>query len=565
MKKIVYILFILVIAVSCTDFLEEDNKGGISNDDFYSTAAGYETLMTASYATLRTTYGTTDLSGTVASCPWVLLAGTDLYQKTRQNDHLSLYEYSSLYPSDNYVKEFYTNCYQSIQTINTALYYNDAPVNMDAGKRATYKAELRFLRAFYHFLLVEQFGGITINNQITLAPKMDMPRNSLSECYDFIISEIEECIADLGVNTTARVNQDVANHYLAKIYLTRGWDLGDAADFTQAKAYAQKVFDSRGAITLPYKDLWNPSKQNNSEVLFAVQYDVSSIATTTSGNTQQALFGPYMGGSETFQKIMLTQLIPSWNLHMWYAENDARYDASFMLTVYENYFDYYSVSDKSTLKVRAYYPRVWGRDYTTAELNAWKATHTTLSTFKCYPFIENEENYRVDFQKDFYTPTIKKFDSPASRTYGIVNTSSSVTDIVLARLAETYFLYAEACIGLNDFTTAGNYVQKVLDRPGNALSGTLTNNIAGSGSQQEALERYLIESGKEFVGEYNGRWPELRRTGMLEFMVKKYNYDIKKMVGLDFNTYKLRPIPLDAITLNDGIDEGDQNPGYSNN
>lgn len=553
MKKITYILLLVIIASSCSDFLVEDNKGGISNDDFYQTAVGYETLMTASYATLRTVYGNT---------PWLLLAGTDLYQKTRQNDHLSLYEYSSLYPSDTYVKEFYSDCYSAIQVINTGLYYNDTPTDLTDAQRKSYKAELRFLRAFYHFLLVEQFGGVTINDQITLEPRMDMPRNTLSECYDFIISEIEECVADLEQSSVARVNQDVAKHYLAKIYLTRGWDLGNDADFTQAKTYAQEVITSRGPVTLTYESLWSPYNENNSEILFAIQYDATSIASTTSGNTQQALFGQYLGGSETNQKLMLTQLIPAWNLHMWYPENDARYDVSFMLTDYENYFDYYDVADKSTLKVRAYYPRVWGRAYTQAELDEWKLTHQTMTSFVCYPFIENEELYRTDFQKDFYTPTLRKFDSPQSRAYGSVSNSASVRDIVLARLAETYFIYAEACIGLDDYTNAGTYVQTVLDRPGNAKSGTLTNSIGSATSQQEALHQYLIESGKEFVGEYNGRWPELRRTGMLKYMLELYNYDVKKQVNLDFAKYKLRPIPEDAIILNDGIDEEDQNPLY---
>jgi starch-binding outer membrane protein, SusD/RagB family len=561
MKKILYFLFIFMIAASCSDFLEEDNKGGITNDNFYSTVAGYQTLITASYATLRTTYGGTSSGET----PWLILAGTDLYQKSRNNDHLSLYEYSSLYPSDEYVKKFYSDCYKAIQTINTGLYYNDLPKLLSDGNRKTYKAELKFLRAFYHFLLVEQFGGVTINNQITLEPRVNMPRNTLEDCYKFIISEIEECIGDLGVSTVARVNQDVANHYLAKIYLTRGWDLGNSADFTKAKDYAQKVINSRGGITQTFKNLWDPTKENNSEILFAIQYDATSISSTSSGNTQQTTFGQYMGGSETNQKLMLTQLIPAWNLHMWFPENDARYAETFMLTVYENYFDFYSVADKSTLKVRAYHPRVWGRAYTTAELNTWKTTHTVITTFKCYPFIENEDAYRADFQKDFYTPVVKKFDSPASRSYGSVSKSASVRDIVLARLAETYFLYAEACIGINDYATAATYVQKVLDRPGNPLTGTLTNTIASATTQKQALEMYLIESGKEFVGEYNGRWPELRRTGMLEYMLNKYNYDVKKMVGLNFNTYKLRPIPLDAITLNEGISEVDQNPGYSNN
>jgi starch-binding outer membrane protein, SusD/RagB family len=565
MKKLLSIFLIALTAFGCSDFLDEDNKGGTTNDEFYATATGYGTLMTASYATLKTTFGATDTTGSVATCPWLLLAGTDLYQKTRQNDHLGEYEYVSLYPSDLYVLEYYSNCYKAIQTINMALYYNDRPTDLAEATRLQYQAELRFLRAFYHFLLVEQFGGIVIDDEVTLLePRTNIPKSSLSECYDFIISEIEDCVDNLSTNAVARVTQNVANHFLAKIYLTRAWDLGNSADFTTAKTYAQKVIDAMGDITLTYEKLWSPYNQNNSEIIFAVQYDVNSIGSTTKGNTQQALFGQYMGGVETNQKLMLTQLIPAWSLHKWYAANDNRYNNSFMLTVYEKYFDYYTASDTSKLKVRAYYPRFWGHNFTKADRDAWKATHDTIKSFVCYPFLENDEvAYRANFQRDFYTPSIKKFDSPQSSTYGSGNTNASVRDIILARLAEDYFLYAEACIGLNDYTTAHTYVQAVLDRPGNARYGALTDTIDNATTQQQALESYLIESGKEFVGEYNGRWPELRRTGMLQYMVEKYNYDIKVQgVSLSWNKYKYRPFPEMAFTLNSGLKAEDQNQGY---
>ena len=306
---------------------------------------------------------------------------------------------------------------------------------------------------------------------------------------------MEDCISGLENNTVARINKDVVNHYLAKVYLTRAWDLNNQNDFTTAKSYAQKVFNSRGEVSLTYEELWNPNNENNSEILFAVQYDASSIASTTSGNNQQALFGPYLGGPETNQKLMVTQIIPAWCLHKWYAENDARYDASFMLTIYENYFDFYDIADLSTLKIRAYYPRVWERDYTNDDLLEWKQTHDTFDAFNFYPFIEDEDAYVEDFQQDFYTPTLRKFDCPSTRLNGSVNSYSSVRDIVLARLAETYFLYAEACIGLNDYSTAEAYVQKVLDRPGNAKTESLENALSGVSSQNEALK--LISSKQE--------------------------------------------------------------------
>src|SRR5690606_20606520 len=116
-------------------------------------------------------------------------------------------------------------------------------------------------------------------------------------------------------------------------------------------------------------------------------------------------------------------------------------------------------------------PRVWGREYTMADSLAWAADreHQIAGNFRHYPFKYDEEAYRAAFQLDMFMPVVKKFDSPATRQ--IFSQTASVRDIVLARLAETYFLYAEACIGLNDFATAAVYVQRVLDRRGNAKDG----------------------------------------------------------------------------------------------
>jgi hypothetical protein len=204
----------VLILASCTDFLNEDNKSGITNQEFYTTEVGFTTLVTASYNSLRTIWGVT---------PWLQCAGTDMYQRERGTSNKPIMEYEQLYATDSYVKTFYQNVYSGIQIVNMALYYADLPVTTDA-KRAIWKAELKFLRAYYHFILVEQFGGICISNEPTLAPRMNIPRSSLSDSYAFIIAEMEAALPNLGIEV-AKVNKTVANHFLAKVYLTRGWDL----------------------------------------------------------------------------------------------------------------------------------------------------------------------------------------------------------------------------------------------------------------------------------------------------------------------------------------------------
>jgi len=181
-----------------------------------------------------------------------------------------------------------------------------------------------------------------------------------------------------------------------------------------------------------------------------------------------------------------------------------------------------------------------------------------------YPFFDHiadvkasEKYWRSGYISDYCQPVIKKFDMTKSETW---NVRQSYRDVVLATLSETMLLYAEACIGLQEYPNAQTYIQKVLDRPGNgSLSITLPTT-----SQQDALEAYLIESGKELAGQYCSRWTELRRTKMLKHMFTKYNYDVNDhSLGADPIGQKLyRPIPGDAIDINEGLSAADQNPGY---
>src|SRR5512133_2973264 len=105
MRKIISSLLIVLILVSCSKFLNEDNKSGITNEEFYATEVGFTTLVTASYNSLRTVYGGT---------PWLQCAGTDMYQRERGTGNRSIQEYEQLYATDSYVKTFYQNVYAAI-------------------------------------------------------------------------------------------------------------------------------------------------------------------------------------------------------------------------------------------------------------------------------------------------------------------------------------------------------------------------------------------------------------------------------------------------------------------
>jgi hypothetical protein len=85
-----------------------------------------------------------------------------------------------------------------------------------------FRAEARFLRAYFYFLLVRQYGPVIILPEEPLpadAPleNFQLPRNSYDECVAYIVSEIDKSLPDLpepnpvdNTNQYARMNKGMA-------------------------------------------------------------------------------------------------------------------------------------------------------------------------------------------------------------------------------------------------------------------------------------------------------------------------------------------------------------------
>lgn len=93
--------------------------------------------------------------------------------------------------------------YASIRKVNLLIRNIDVvPFNIsyrdaNGNKRPfndTMKAEARFLRAYFYFQLLQRYGGVPlIGDQIfSLEDDLELPRNTFSDCVDYIVNEIED-------------------------------------------------------------------------------------------------------------------------------------------------------------------------------------------------------------------------------------------------------------------------------------------------------------------------------------------------------------------------------------
>lgn len=118
--------------------------------------------------------------------------------------------------------------WEGIRSCNTLIDNIDLVVDMDQTEKNQWKAEAKFLKAYFHFLLVRNYGPIPIvdANLPISAPDeaVRLDRKKVDECFNYIVETIDASIADLpekiiGNNDVGRIDQVIAKSIKAKVLL----------------------------------------------------------------------------------------------------------------------------------------------------------------------------------------------------------------------------------------------------------------------------------------------------------------------------------------------------------
>ena len=200
--------------------------------------------------------------------------------------------------------------YQDINTLNGVIQFGTA-ANIDAVTKKEYLAQAKFMRAFYYFHLVQNFGDVPLKDKFITEATTSDTRQPIKDVYAFIIKDLTEASTELPAQVKApflgkAATQSTALYLLAKTYLTRGWSsAGEATDFQKAYDVANSLITDRAKYGV---DLWQDfaSAQINAndygkETLFAIdhstdlkfgEYTTGSFASGNKENKTNFFFRP---------------------------------------------------------------------------------------------------------------------------------------------------------------------------------------------------------------------------------------------------------------------------------
>ncbi|MBP1615528.1 MAG: glycan metabolism protein RagB [Bacteroidetes bacterium] len=570
-KKYFIVALALAILSSCSGFLDQDNRSNVPSSQFYQTTTGFASLTNSAYSTLRELYNMQ---------PQLFVAGTDLYADGKsQGVVMSQYTFTA---DESIIKNFYANCFKGIQLANSVIAYGESTA--ESSVRAQYIDEARFLRAWYYFQLVQQFGPVALNTEMFDYAEMNHQRTSLTDVYKFIIDEFTYLVSDdsnlleRSDSGTGRANKQAAAFYLAKTYLTRGWldgsdyeaqeeTIAQTSDFENAAKYALQAINSE-IPSISIETAFDVENEENNEIFWSIQFSSASVENPVSdGSYQQAQFGSYLGGSEKPRnKAIDGSFAPSLRLQQLYTRGDARLEQTFMLEFHEAYFDYYSAPTSSSILY--YYAPTWATD---EDIATWKANDPygikkntivskTIADGGIAPSNGAPATYKDRRSQDYGVACIKKFDDYSDASISNRSTTCSMHDVVVARLGEAYLIAAEAYLKMGKTGEAAQMINNLRKRPGTIREGYATQMTVSASDIN--INFILDERARELAGEYV-RWTDLKRTHKLVEYATQYNEDgilESAMKGPDGKYKTLRPIPQAAIDLNQA--DVEQNPGY---
>lgn len=250
MRKYIKTLGVISLALylSACNFLNTEPKD-LTVDNYFNTEQEVASYMAAVYNPLMQEhfYGN--------AFPLYINGGDDLsfFQRSTPTTSMICANTNS---SDPYVFRFWRILYEGINRANLLLENVDKPKMSDA-TREFYRAEAKFLRAFYYFNLVQGWGDVpfrTSSTQTTVG--LSAPRTDKQVIYDFIISEMEAALPHLkNVNEytySGRVTKSAVQGILARVYLFRAGE--HFRDKKAPDANTQKYFEEAKKWALQVKE-----------------------------------------------------------------------------------------------------------------------------------------------------------------------------------------------------------------------------------------------------------------------------------------------------------------------
>ncbi len=268
----------LCILISCTN-LDETVYSELLKDNYYKSEAEIIAALAPAYGGLRGIESTLEAASLSSDETVIPTRGKDWYDG---GIYLRLHEHN-WQAQLSYFNDIWNYGYARVNKANQLIYQlEQVEAGMDPTLYARFIAELKVIRAFGYYFLIDNFGNVPVMDRFDV-PEGFLPKNNSNfaagrtEVFNFIEKDILENVdalsTDKDQSTYGRFNKYAALAILAKLYL-------NAETWTGTSKWAEciEVCDeilSSGKYTLEpnYFNNFLGKNENSTENIFVIPYD----------------------------------------------------------------------------------------------------------------------------------------------------------------------------------------------------------------------------------------------------------------------------------------------------
>lgn len=236
-----YIAMMLTLVVSsCSKILDTTPQDFVSPVNYYNTESELQSALAGVYDRL----GDNRVYAQGMACYMVF--SDEFFMKNQTSGiNANIVDASTLE-----VNRHWEALYTGIERANMLLDNIDKAVRVAEDKRNEIKGQALFLRAYYYFMLTDEFGAVPLKLLSTKTPEeQPLPATPVKDIYERIVADMKQAeglvksVSDYGYNT--RITKTTVQGILSRIYLTMaGFPLNDVAKYADARSYADKVIQS---------------------------------------------------------------------------------------------------------------------------------------------------------------------------------------------------------------------------------------------------------------------------------------------------------------------------------
>lgn len=272
-KYFIFSIISCMLLNACSeDFLDKSDPTRLVASTYYQTEAQIEQAVNGVYGQLQP----------IISNQWqyneFITDNTTLHFNEAdrgQGPALEAIEFWQINASTPNITNLYNSIYQALVNINTTLSkLSGAGADEEVKKR--FEGELKFIRAYYYFHLVQYFGEVIVVTEPLATPSeaYGFERQPVEKVYELILSDLQFAADALPPNyqsdNIGRATKGAALALLGKMYLTR-------KDYATAVSTLNQVLGLGYSLLTNYADVFDPANKNHAESIFEVQFQGDNL------------------------------------------------------------------------------------------------------------------------------------------------------------------------------------------------------------------------------------------------------------------------------------------------